>query len=309
MELNSKIYVAGHNGLVGSAIVRKLKELGYTNLILKTSKELDLRNQNHVLELFEFEKPEYIFLAAAKVGGIKSNSLYKGQFIFDNLMIQTNIIHFAKKYGVKKLLFLGSSCIYPKLCPQPIKEEYLLSGYLEPSNDAYAIAKIAGIKMCQSYNLQYGTNFISAMPTNMYGIGDNYHPENSHVIPGLIRRFHEAKIAEQKDVICWGDGTPMREFLFSDDLAEACVWLMNNYNDSEIVNIGTGKDMTIKDLTEIIKSVVYPEANIIFNNDLNMNGTPRKVLDTTKINTLGWSPKVSFEEGIKIAYEDFLSKI
>lgn len=306
MELNSKIYVAGHNGLVGSAIVRKLKQLGYTNIITKTSKELDLRNQNHVLEIFEFEKPEYIFLAAAKVGGIKSNSLYKGQFIFDNLMIQTNIIHFAKKYGVKKLLFLGSSCIYPKLCPQPIKEEYLLSGYLEPSNDAYAIAKIAGIKMCQSYNLQYGTNFISVMPTNMFGIGDNYHPENSHVIPGLIRRFHDAKIANQKDVICWGDGTPMREFLFSDDLADACIWLMKNYNDSEIVNIGTGKDMTIKELTEIIKSVVYPEANVVFNNDVSLNGTPRKVLDTTKINTLGWYPKVSFEEGIKIAYNDFL---
>ena len=310
MELNSKIYVAGHNGLVGSAIVRKLKQLGYTNLILKSSKECDLRNQNDVLELFEFEKPEYIFLAAAKVGGIKSNSLYKGQFIFDNLMIQSNVIHFAKKYGIKKLLFLGSSCIYPKMCPQPIKEEYLLSGYLEESNDAYAIAKISGIKMCQSYNLQYGTNYISVMPTNMFGIGDNYHPENSHVIPGLIRRFHDAKIANQKDVICWGDGTPMREFLFSDDLADACVWLMNNYNHSEIVNVGTGKDMTIKELTEIIKKIVYPEANIIFNNDVKLNGTPRKVLDTTKINTLGWYPKVSFEEGIRIAYEDFLgSKI
>lgn len=309
MELNSKIYVAGHNGLVGSAIVRKLNQLGYNNLILKSSKECDLRNQSHVFDLFEFENPEYIFLAAAKVGGIKSNSLYKGDFIRDNLLIQTNVIHFAKKYNVKKLLFLGSSCIYPKMCPQPIKEEYLLSGYLENSNDAYAIAKIAGIKMCQSYNGQYGTNFISVMPTNLYGIGDNYHPENSHVIPGLIRRFHEAKLNNQKDVICWGDGSPMREFLFSDDLADACVWLMNNYDGSEILNIGTGKDMTIKELTEIIKDVVYPEANIIFNGDLKMNGTPRKVLDNTKINTLGWFPKVSFEEGVKIAYNDFLSKL
>lgn len=306
MELNSKIYVAGHNGLVGSAIVRKLKELGYTDIITKTSKELDLRNQMGVVEFFMLNEIDYVFLAAAKVGGIKSNSLYKGDFIYDNLMIQTNIINAAKANNVKKLLFLGSSCIYPKLCPQPIKEEYLLSGYLESSNDAYAIAKIAGIKMCQSYNLQYGTNFISVMPTNMFGIGDNYHPENSHVIPGLIRRFNDAKVANQKDVICWGDGTPMREFLFSDDLADACVWLMKNYNDSEIVNIGTGKDMTIKELTEIIKSVVYPEANVVFNNDVKLNGTPRKVLDTTKINTLGWYPKVSFEEGIKIAYEDFL---
>ena len=308
MELNAKIYLAGHNGLVGSAIVRKLKELGYTNVLTNSSKELDLRLQTSVYNWFSENKPEYVFLAAAKVGGIKSNSLYKGDFIYDNLMIQTNIINAAKVNNVKKLLFLGSSCIYPKMCPQPIKEEYLLSGYLEDSNDAYAIAKIAGIKMCQSYNKQYGTNFISVMPTNLYGIGDNYHPENSHVIPGLIRRFNDAKIANQKDVICWGDGTPKREFLFSDDLADACIWLMNNYNDSEIVNIGTSKDMTIKELTEIIKNIVYPEANIVFNNDLKLNGTPRKVLDTTKINTLGWYPKVSFEDGIKQAYNDFLSQ-
>jgi GDP-L-fucose synthase len=306
MELNSKIYVAGHNGLVGSAIVRKLKELGYTNIITKTSKKLDLRSQFGVNDLFYYNKPEYVFLAAAKVGGIKSNSLYKGDFIYDNLMIQTNIISAAKANNVKKLLFLGSSCIYPKMCPQPIKEEYLLSGYLEESNDAYAIAKIAGIKMCQAFNQQYNTNFISVMPTNLYGIGDNYHSENSHVIPGLIRRFHDAKASNQKDVICWGDGTPMREFLFSDDLADACIWLMKNYSDSEIINIGTGKDMTVKELTEIIKRIVYPEANIVFNNDVKLNGTPRKVLDTTKINTLGWYPKVSFEEGIRIAYEDFL---
>jgi GDP-L-fucose synthase len=307
MEFNSKIYVAGHNGLVGSAIVRKLKKLGYTNIITKTSKELDLRLQTNVYNWFFENKPEYVFLAAAKVGGIKSNSLYKADFIYDNLLIQTNIISASNGVGVKKLLFLASSCIYPKMCPQPIKEEYLLSGYLEESNDAYAIAKIAGIKMCQAFNQQYDTNFISVMPTNLYGINDNYHTENSHVIPGLIRRFHDAKMTNQKDVICWGDGTPMREFLFSDDLADACVFLMSNYNNSEIINIGAGKDMTINQLTEIIKTVVYPEANIVFNNDFSLNGTPRKVLDTTKINTLGWYPKVSFEEGIKIAYEDFLS--
>lgn len=308
MELNDKIYVAGHNGLVGSAIVRKLKELGYCNIVTYSSKEYDLRITSHVHELFSEHIGEikYVFLAAAKVGGIKSNSTYKGEFIYDNLMIQTNIINAAKLNNVKKLLFLGSSCIYPKMCNQPIKEEYLLSGYLESSNDAYAIAKIAGIKMCQSYNQQYGTNYISVMPTNLYGIGDNYHSENSHVIPGLIRKFHEAKENNIKDVICWGDGTPMREFLFSDDLADACIFLINNYSDSDIVNIGTGKDMTIKELTEIIKNIVYPDANIVFNNDINLNGTPKKVLDTTKINTLGWYPKVSFEEGIKIAYRDFM---
>jgi GDP-L-fucose synthase len=309
MELNSKIYVAGHNGLVGSAIVRKLKQLGYTNIITKTSKELDLRIQTSVYDWFYENKPEYVFLAAAKVGGIKSNSLYKADFIYDNLLIQTNIISASNGVGVKKLLFLGSSCIYPKLCQQPIKEEYLLSGYLEPSNDAYAIAKIAGIKMCQAFNQQYNTNFISVMPTNLYGIGDNYHPENSHVIPGLIRRFHEAKQNNVKDVICWGDGTPMREFLFNEDLADACIFLMKNYNSSDIINIGTGKDITIKELTEIIKTVIYPSANIVFNNDVNLNGTPRKVLDTTKINTLGWYPKVSFEEGIKQAYVDFLRNL
>ena len=309
MELTSKIYVAGHNGLVGSAIVRKLKQLGYTNIITKSSKELDLTNQNLVASFFKAEKPEYVFLAAAKVGGIKSNSLYKGDFIYNNLMIQTNVINAAKTFDVKKLLFLGSSCIYPKMCTQPIKEEYLLSGYLETSNDAYAIAKIAGIKMCQSYNQQFETNYISVMPTNLFGIGDNYHPENSHVIPGLIRRFNDAKIDNQKQVICWGDGTPMREFLFSDDLADACVFLMNIYDGSEIVNIGTGKDMSIKELTEVIRDVVYPDAEIIFNNDVNLNGTPRKLLDTTKINTLGWNPKVSFREGIEIAYNDFLNRL
>ena len=308
MQKDSKIFIAGHKGMVGSAIHRKLTELGYTNIITATKEDLNLKNQEDVRNFFWHHSFEYVFLCAAKVGGIKANSDFKADFIYDNIMIQSNIIHSAKHFGVKKLLFLGSSCIYPKLCPQPIKEEYLLTGPLEPTNDAYSIAKIAGIKMCQSYNQQYGTNYISVMPTNLYGIGDNYHPDNSHVIPGLIRRFHEAKINNQKDVICWGDGSPMREFLFADDLADACIFLMNNYNSSEIVNIGTGKDMTIKALTEIIKNEVYPEANIIFNGDLKLNGTPRKVLDTTKINTLGWYPKVSFEDGIKIAYSDFLDK-
>lgn len=308
MKKDSRIFVAGHNGLVGSAIVKKLKIEGYTNIITMPSKELDLRSQFAVNYYFKEIQPEYVFMCAAKVGGIKANSEQKGSFIYDNLMIQTNIINSAKIWDVKKMIFLGSSCIYPKMCQQPIKEEYLLSGYLEASNDAYAVAKIAGIKMCQSYNEQYGTNFISVMPTNLYGIGDNYHSENSHVIPGLIRRFHEAKINNIKEVICWGDGSPMREFLFNEDLADACIFLMNNYDSSDILNIGTGKDMSIKELTEIIKNIIYPEANIVFNNDTNLNGTPRKLLDTTKINTLGWYPRVSFKEGIKIAYEDFLSK-
>ena len=308
MELNSRIFVAGHNGLVGSVIVRKLKELGYKDIITISSKELDLRDQLAVNYFFEGIEPEYIFMCAAKVGGIKANSEQKGSFIFDNLMIQTNVIHSSKIWGVKKLLFLGSSCIYPKMCPQPIKEEYLLSGYLEESNDAYAIAKIAGIKMCQSYNVQYGTNFISVMPTNLYGIGDNYHPDNSHVIPGLISKIHEAKINDKGDIICWGDGTPMREFLFNEDLSDACIFLMNNYDSSEIINIGTGIDMTVQELAETIKDIIYPEGNIVFNNDINMNGTPRKLLDVSKINNLGWYPKLSFRDGIRLAYQDFLSK-
>lgn len=308
MELNSRIYIAGHRGLVGSAIFNKLKKDGYTNLITATSKDLDLRHRESVDKFICENDIEYIFLAAAKVGGIKANSSFKGDFIYDNIMIQTNVIDSSKLYGIKKLLFLGSSCIYPKMCPQPIKEEYLLSGYLETSNDAYAIAKIAGIKMCQSYNEQFGTNYISVMPTNLYGIGDNYHPDNSHVIPGLIRKFHDAKINEQKSVTCWGDGTPMREFLFNEDLADACIFLMNNYNSSDIVNIGTGIDMTIKELAEVIRDVVYPQADIIFNNNIELNGTPKKLLDITKIKTLGWTPKVLFNEGIKLAYLDFLNK-
>lgn len=308
MNKDSRIYVAGHNGLVGSAIVRRLKSEGYKNIITISSKDLDLRNQLAVNYFFQGIQPEYIFMCAAKVGGIKANKEQKGSFIYDNLMIQTNIINSARIWDVKKMLFLGSSCIYPKMCEQPIKEEYLLSGYLEPSNDAYAIAKIAGIQMCQSYNQQYGTNFISVMPTNLYGIGDNYNPETSHVLPALIRRIHQAKIKDQVDIMCWGDGTPMREFLFNEDLADACIFLMNNYDSSEIINIGTGIDMTIKELAETIKKVIYPEANILFNNEDSLNGTPRKVLDVSKINNLGWYPKVSFSEGIELAYKNYLSR-
>ena len=308
MNLDSKIFIAGHNGLVGSSILKCLISLGYSNILTINRNELDLSNQIDVKDYFEQFKPEYVFMCAAKVGGIRANSEQKGSFIYDNLMIQTNIIHNSYIYGVKKLLFLGSSCIYPKLCTQPIKEEYLMSGYLEESNDAYSIAKIAGIKMCQSYNQQYGANFISVMPTNLYGIGDNYHPENSHVIPGLIYKIHMAKVNNYRDIICWGDGTPKREFLFNLDLAEACIFLMNNYNSSEPINVGTGIDITIKELAETIKDIIYPKGNIIFNNDVAMNGTPRKVLDITKIKTLGWRPSVLFIEGIKLAYQDYLSR-
>ena len=305
MNLDSKIYIAGHNGMVGSAIHRKLKELGYTNIIVTSRKELDLRNQEDVRHFFWTEKPEYVFLCAAKVGGIKANSDFKADFIYDNIMIQSNIINSAKQFGTKKLLFLGSSCIYPKMCQQPIKEEYLLTGALEPTNDAYAIAKIAGIKMCQSYNQQYGTNFISIMPTNLYGYNDNYDLNNSHVLPALIRKFHEAKINNQPHVEIWGDGTPMREFLFVDDLAEACLFLMGNYNDSEIVNIGTGEDITIKDLAYLVKEVVGFQGNIFFNTQM-PNGTPRKLLDVSKLTSLGWQYKVSLKEGIEKTYKDYV---
>lgn len=305
MNLDSKIYIAGHNGMVGSAILRKLIELGYTEVKCLSRKELDLTSQLKVNNFFERYKPEYVFLCAAKVGGIKANSEFKADFIYENIMIQSNIINAAKQYGTKKLLFLGSSCIYPKMCQQPIKEEYLLTGPLESTNDAYAIAKIAGIKMCQSYNQQYGTNFISVMPTNLYGYNDNYDLNNSHVLPALIRKFHEAKINNQPHVEIWGDGTPMREFLFVDDLAEACLFLMDNYNDSEIVNIGTGEDLTIKDLAYLIKEVVGFQGNIFFNTQM-PNGTPRKLLDVSKITNLGWNHKVSLKEGIGKTYIDYV---
>jgi GDP-L-fucose synthase len=307
MKKDSKIFVAGHRGMVGSALVRKLQSEGYTNIITKSRKELDLTNQFQVNHFFHFERPEYVFLAAAKVGGIKANNDFKADFIYQNLMIQTNVINASYQNGVKKLLFLGSSCIYPKMAPQPLKEEYLLSGKLESSNDAYAIAKISGIKMCQSFNVQYGTNFISVMPTNLYGQGDNYHLENSHVMPALIRKFHEAKTAGNPEVEIWGSGKPMREFLYVDDLAEACLFLMLNYNDSEIVNIGTGEDISIKDLSQLIKEVVGFSGTIIYDSS-KPDGTPRKLLDVSKIHDLGWSHKTNLKNGIELTYKHFLNE-
>ncbi|OYT33743.1 MAG: GDP-fucose synthetase, partial [Candidatus Aenigmarchaeota archaeon ex4484_52] len=297
MEKNSKIYIAGHRGLVGSAIKRKLEKDGYNNLILKTHKELDLTKQKEVENFFKKEKPEFVFLAAAKVGGILANDTYSADFIYENLMIEANIIHNSYKYNVKKLLFLGSSCIYPRDCPQPMKEEYLLSGKLEDTNEAYAIAKIAGIKMCQFYNKQYKTNFISVMPTNLYGPNDNYNLNNSHVLAALIRKFCDAKKENKKSVVVWGTGNPKREFLHSDDLAEACLFLMNNYNNSEIVNIGVGEDISIKNLAELIKEIVEFDGEIIF--DLTKpDGTPQKLLDVSKINKLGWKAKIGLREGL-----------
>lgn len=291
--------------MVGSAIFRKLTELGYINIISIPRKNLDLTNQSQVNKFFERYKPEYIFLCAAKVGGIKANNEFKADFIYENIMIQSNIISAAKQFGTKKLLFLGSSCIYPKLCQQPIKEEYLLTGTLESTNDAYAIAKISGIKMCQSYNEQYGTNFISVMPTNLYGYNDNYDLNNSHVLPAMIRKFHEAKINNSDKVEIWGDGLPMREFLFVDDLSDACLFLMENYNSSEIVNIGTGEDITIKDLSYLVKEVIGFEGSIYFNTEM-PNGTPRKLLDVSKLEKLGWKYKTNLKEGIEKTYIDYV---
>ncbi len=305
MNNDSKIYVAGHRGLVGSAIVRKLEEKGYTNLVYRTSKELDLRDKNAVDQFFAEEKPEFVFLAAAKVGGIVANNEYPADFIRDNLLIQTNIIDAAYRNGVKKLLFLGSTCIYPKMAPQPLKEEYLLTGELEPTNDAYAIAKIAGIKMCQSYNRQYGTEYISVMPTNLYGENDNYDLHTSHVLPALMRKFHEAKENNAPFVEVWGTGTPLREFLYSDDLADACVYLINTYSGNEIVNIGVGEDLPIKELAEKIKDVVGFKGEIQFDTT-KPDGTPRKLVDVTKLNSLGWKATTSLEEGLKKAYQWFL---
>jgi len=305
MELNAKIFVAGHRGMVGSAIVRKLTELGYTNIITIAKNKCNLIDQLEVDNFFNKQKPDYVFLAAAKVGGIKANNEMKGDFIYENIMIQSNIIKASKDYNVKKLIFLGSSCIYPKMSPQPIKEEYLLTGSLEPTNDAYAIAKIAGIKMCQSFNQQYGTNFISVMPTNLYGPNDNYDLNNSHVLPAMIRKFHEAKLEGKDKVEIWGTGTPMREFLYVDDLADACIHLMLNYNDSEVVNIGTGVDITIKDLALTIKEVVEFQGDIYFNTDM-PDGTPRKLLDVSKLKDLGWEYKISLREGIEKTYKDYV---
>lgn len=308
MNPSSKIYVAGHRGMVGSAIVRKLKAAGYNNLLLRRSAELDLRNQAQVHEFFTNEKPEYVFLAAAKVGGIVANNTYRAEFLYDNLMIEANVIHASYTSGVKKLLFLGSSCIYPKLAPQPLKEEYLLSGFLEQTNEPYAIAKIAGIKMCEAYRDQYGCNFISAMPTNMYGYGDNYHPQNSHVLPALIRKFHEAKMKGEAEVVVWGTGTPLREFMFSDDLAEACVFLMQEYNEREFINIGTGVDLSIAELANLVKKVTGFEGDIVFDTS-KPDGTPRKLMDVSKLHALGFRHRVELEEGIGKAYQDFLKSI
>jgi len=306
MEKNSKIFVAGHRGLVGSAIVRKLEAEGYQNLIKKTRQELNLLDNRAVDKFFASEKPEYVFLAAAKVGGILANDQQSADFIAENLAIETNVITAAHRHGVKKLLFLGSTCIYPRDCPQPIKEEYLLTGPLEETNKAYAVAKIAGIIMCQSFNKQYGTNFISVMPTNLYGPGDNYDLQNSHVLPALIRKFHEAKINKAKEVVVWGSGQPKREFLYVDDLADACVFLMDNYDSGELINIGTGQDIAISELAETIKEAVGYEGEITYDTS-KPDGTPRKLTDPSKLFGLGWQPKTKLVDGIKLAYQDFQS--
>jgi GDP-L-fucose synthase len=307
MEKDSKIYIAGHRGMVGSAIHRKLVKEGYSNFITRTSDTLDLRDQQQVAAFFELEKPDYVFLAAAKVGGIIANNTYRAEFLYDNLQIQNNVIHNSYLNGVKKLMFLGSSCIYPKMAPQPLKEEYLLTGLLESTNEPYAIAKIAGIKMCDAYRAQYGCNYISVMPTNLYGYNDNYHPQNSHVLPALIRRFHEAKEQQLPEVVIWGTGSPKREFLFADDLAEACYYLMENYNEEGLVNVGTGEDLSIKDLALLIKGIVGYEGEIKFDTS-KPDGTPRKLMDVTKLHQKGWKHKIELEEGVKLAYNDFLSK-
>lgn len=305
MQPHSRIYVAGHRGLVGSAIVRALQARGFNDLVLRTHAELDLCDQHAVSAFFAAEKPEYVFLAAAKVGGIHANDTYPAQFIRDNLLIQTNIIDAAYSNGCKKLLFLGSSCIYPKLCPQPIKEEYLLTGPLEPTNEWYAIAKIAGIKMCQAYRKQYGFDAISAMPTNLYGPGDNYHPENSHVVPALIRRFHEAKMAGVEQVTIWGTGTALREFLHVDDMAEACVFLMQNYSDFEHINVGFGSDISIIEAARLIARAVGFDDSID-TDPTKPDGTPRKLMDSSKLFDMGWKPRVNLEDGLRDAYSDFL---
>ena len=305
MNSEDKIYVAGHRGMVGSAIVRKLQEQNFNNLILKSSAELDLRNQTVVNDFFDTEKPDYVFLAAAKVGGIVANNTYRAEFLYDNLMIQNNVINAAYKNSVKKLLFLGSSCIYPRLAPQPLKEEYFLTGELEKTNEPYAIAKIAGIKMCDAYRSQYGCNFISVMPTNLYGPNDNYDLNNSHVLPALIRKFHEAKINKDPFVIIWGTGLPKREFLHADDLADACFFLMQNYNEPGFINIGVGEDIQIKELAELVKKIVGYSGEI--KHDLDKpDGTPRKLLDITKLQGLGWKAKIDFENGIAKVYSDFV---
>lgn len=305
MEKSAKIYIAGHRGMVGSAILRKLQAEGFQNFILKTSKELDLMNQKAVEDFFQSEKPEYVFLAAAKVGGIVANNTYRADFLYENLAIQNNVIHSSYLTGVKKLMFLGSSCIYPKLAPQPLKEDYLLSGFLEPTNEPYAIAKIAGIKMCEAYRSQYNCDFISVMPTNLYGPNDNYDLQNSHVLPAMIRKFHEAKVNNSPSVNLWGTGSPMREFLHADDLAEACYYLMQNFSEAGFVNIGTGTDVTIKELAETVKKTVGFEGELVWDTT-KPDGTPRKLMDVSKLHSYGWKHKIELGEGVGLAYHDFL---
>ena len=306
MNLDAKIYVAGHRGMVGSAIVRELQRKGYNNLLLRTHAQLDLCNQSAVNNFFTQERPEYVFLAAAKVGGIVANQTAPADFMYQNMMLEMNVIHAAWQNGCRKLLFLGSSCIYPRLAPQPMREDCLLTSALEPTNEAYALAKISGLRYCQYLNRQYGTHYISVMPTNLYGPNDNYHPEHSHVLPAMIRRFHEAKEQGLPEVVCWGDGSALREFLYVDDLAELCVFLMNHYSGNETVNAGTGKELTIRELAETVAKVVGYEGKILWDAS-RPNGTPRKLLDVSKATALGWTYKTELEDGIRLAYEDFLS--
>jgi GDP-L-fucose synthase len=307
MNKEAKIYIAGHRGMVGSAIHRKLTSLGYSNIVTRTSAELDLRIQERVNEFFEAERPAYVFLAAAKVGGILANNTYRADFIYENIMIQSNIIHSSYATGVKKLMFLGSSCIYPKLAPQPLKEDYLLTGLLEPTNEPYAIAKIAGIKMCDAYRSQYGCDFISVMPTNLYGPNDNYDLQNAHVLPSLVRKFHEAKINNAPEVSIWGSGSPKREFLHADDLADACVFLMNTYSDEGLVNIGTGEDISISDLALMIKEVVGYEGAIVYDHS-KPDGTPRKLMDVSKLSKLGWNYTIPLKKGLEMVYQEYQSR-
>ncbi len=307
MEKNAKIYVAGHRGLVGSALIRTLEKNGYTNIITRTHAELDLTRQDKVEEFFATEKPEYVFLGAAKVGGIMANSLYPADFMYENMILEMNVIKAAFDNNVKKLLFLGSSCIYPRMAPQPMPESCLLTSELEQTNEAYALAKISGLKYCEYLNRQHGTDYISVMPTNLYGINDNYHPQNSHVLPAMIQRFHNAKVDGLKEVVIWGTGKPLREFLFADDLGDACVYLMNNYSGNETVNIGTGKELTIGELAETVKKVVGFEGEIKYDTS-KPDGTPRKLLDVSKLESLGWKYTTELEDGIAVAYEDFLKR-
>ncbi len=307
MQKQDKIYIAGHRGMVGSAIMRRLQDDGFENILTRSSAELDLRNQEAVAKFFSEEQPDYVFLAAAKVGGIIANNTYRAEFIYDNLMIETNLIHYAYKSGVKKLMFLGSSCIYPKMAPQPLTEDYLLTGLLEETNEPYAIAKIAGIKMCDAYRSQYGCNFISVMPTNLYGPNDNYDLKNSHVLPALIRKFYEAKQNGDPDVMVWGSGAPKREFLYADDLADACVFLMETFDEAGLVNVGVGEDLSIKELAELVKDIIGFEGNIVFDSS-KPDGTPRKLMDVSKLHSKGWKHKISLREGIQMAFADFLKK-